>query len=60
MLLLCYPETKGHILEEMARIFDGDNAAALTIGEISAHLEAKRDVSGKGCKTLAVGSWIEE
>jgi len=31
VVFFCYPETKGNTLEEMARIFDGENAA---VGEV--------------------------
>lgn len=40
-----FPETKGHSLEEIAEIFDGDNAAQLSITESFKHdTEHKEDI----------------
>lgn len=41
-----YPETNGHSLEEMARVFDGDNADVIAQGEAGEIVEKRMSVSG--------------
>ena len=60
-----YPETNGHSLEEMARIFDGDNADVAAVGRAGEMAEKRLSVSGaahgneKGTATGGV-KYVEE
>jgi hypothetical protein len=43
-----YPETNGHSLEEMARVFDGDNAEVIAEGVVGEIVEKRLSVTDKG------------
>jgi MFS family permease len=43
-----YPETNGHSLEEMARIFDGDNADVIAEGAAEEIVEKRMSVTAQG------------
>lgn len=49
-----YPETKGLTLEEVAKVFDGDNAkvARMNVGDIKRDLEIEKDTAVVPVKTL--------
>ena len=46
VIWFCYPETNGHSLEEMARVFDGDHADVIAEGEAQEIVEKRLSVSG--------------
>ncbi len=54
----CYPETNGHSLEEIARIFDGDDADVIAKGEageiVERRMSVRMSVAGQG-KAQIVG-----
>jgi hypothetical protein len=44
-IYFCYPETRGHSLEEMSRLFDGDEAVVHSEGTMSAKDKGSVSVS---------------
>lgn len=49
-----YPETKGLTLEEVAKVFDGDDAkvARMNVNDIKRDLEVEKDVTAVTVKAL--------
>jgi hypothetical protein len=41
-----YPETNGHSLEEMARIFDGEAAAVPQEGRVMGSISVAKEING--------------
>lgn len=49
-----YPETKGLTLEEVAKVFDGDDAkvARMNVGDVKKELEVEKDAVDISVKDL--------
>lgn len=49
-----YPETKGLTLEEVAKVFDGDEAkvARMSVGDVKRDLEVEKDAAVVSVKAL--------
>lgn len=49
-----YPETKGLTLEEVAKVFDGDDAkvARMNVGDVKRDLEIEKDAAVVTLKAL--------
>lgn len=49
-----YPETKGLTLEEVAKVFDGDDAkvARMNVGDVQRDLEIEKDAAVVTLKAL--------
>lgn len=49
-----YPETKGLTLEEVAKVFDGDDAkvARMNVGDVKRDLEIEKDAADVTVKAL--------
>jgi hypothetical protein len=49
---LFYPETRGHSLEEMARVFDGDEAAVPTEGFVGEKIQGNNGILKSGVREI--------
>lgn len=49
-----YPETKGLTLEEVAKVFDGDDAkvARMNVGDVKREIEDEKDATDVTVKVL--------
>jgi MFS family permease len=60
VIYFTFPETRGHSLEEMARVFGGDNAPVPNEGEITEKIRASSHVEQVGDSTVHSNKVIEQ